>query len=213
MSEEKHKKKRFIKKNGMLFQIPLGNEWFGYGQFHDDIGYAFFDYRDHGESGIDAILKSLFLFKITVDTYVLKECIWTILGVYPVREDLKIRKYTFMIDHKDRVMRWKSDVEQIEITIDEARKEKLEQISAWSPADSGNKKRGRQRKYTDLAIETTHVLRQVYGLPLRQTEGFVASIIAMLKLDIGAPDHTTISRRTTILSFQKSHFPLQKKRL
>ena len=41
-------------------------------------------------------------------------------------------------------------------------------IDAWKSAPSG--KRGGQRKYSDVAIETS--LRLVFKLPLRQEEGF-----------------------------------------
>lgn len=36
-------------------------------------------------------------------------------------------------------------------------------------------KRGGQRKSSDLAIETALILRAVFRLPLRQTEGFLNS--------------------------------------
>ena len=34
-------------------------------------------------------------------------------------------------------------------------------------------------------------LRLLFHLPLRQTEGFVASIIRLMGLDLETPDHTT----------------------
>lgn len=49
--------------------------------------------------------------------------------------------------------------------------------------------------YTDLAIETVLTLRQVFHQPLRQTEGFVGSILAFMGLDLPVPDHSTLSRR------------------
>ncbi|NTG45732.1 transposase [Agrobacterium sp. 13-626] len=55
--------------------------------------------------------------------------------------------------------------------------------------------RGGQARYSDLAIETTLTLRQVFGLRLRQTEGFLSSVLALMGLDLPAPDHTTLSRR------------------
>lgn len=36
-----------------------------------------------------------------------------------------------MIDHKDRVIRWKADGEKVEITLDEARRDNLERLSSW----------------------------------------------------------------------------------
>ena len=43
-------------------------------------------------------------------------------------------------------------------------------------------------------------LRTVFGLPLRQTEGFVGSLLGMLSLDhLPVPDHSTLSRRARSL--------------
>ena len=55
--------------------------------------------------------------------------------------------------------------------------------------------RGGQRRYSDLAINTALTLRLIYHLPLRQTEGFLSSLIAIMKLDLSAPDQTTLPRR------------------
>jgi hypothetical protein len=50
-----------------------------------------------------------------------------------------------------------------------------------------------------LAISTALTLRAVFRLALRQTEGLVASIVALLGLDVAVPDHSTISRRAETL--------------
>ena len=42
---------------------------------------------------------------------------------------------------------------------------------------------------------TALTLRAMFHLPLRQTEGFVASLIRLMDLDLETPDHTTLSRR------------------
>ncbi len=47
-------------------------------------------------------------------------------------------------------------------------------IDAWQPVPSG--RRGGQRKFADLAIETALRLRLVFTLPLRHTEGFLRSV-------------------------------------
>ena len=47
--------------------------------------------------------------------------------------------------------------------------------SAWGALPSGRP--GGQRRYSDLAIVTSLSLRLIFHLPLRQTEGFVASLI------------------------------------
>ncbi len=64
----------------------------------------------------------------------------------------------------------------------------------WKPGPSG--KRGGQRKFSDQAIETALVLRLVFKLPLRQAEGFLRSVLSLMALDLEAPDHITISRRS-----------------
>jgi hypothetical protein len=71
-------------------------------------------------------------------------------------------------------------------------------IHTWTPVRSG--KRGAPRKYSELAIETALTLRLVYGLPLRQAEGFLRSLLGIMGLDLNAPDHTTLSRRSRQLN-------------
>ena len=67
-------------------------------------------------------------------------------------------------------------------------------IAAWTPAPTG--RRGGQRKFSDHAIETALTLRLVFGLPLRQAEGFLRSVLSLMNVDREAPDHTTLSRRS-----------------
>ncbi len=38
-------------------------------------------------------------------------------------------------------------------------------------------------------------LRVVFRPPLRQAEGFLASLLRLMELDLDAPDHTTLSHR------------------
>ena len=69
-----------------------------------------------------------------------------------------------------------------------------EAIAAWTPRRSG--RRGGQRRYSDLAIETALTLRLLSHLPLRQAEGFLHALFGMMRLDLFAPDSTTLSRRS-----------------
>ena len=68
-----------------------------------------------------------------------------------------------------------------------------EALSAWTPPPT--RRRGGQQRYSNLAILTALSLRMLFHLPLRQTEGFVASLLRLMALDLNAPDHTTLSRR------------------
>ena len=73
-----------------------------------------------------------------------------------------------------------------------------EAIAAWTPRRSG--RRGGQRRYSDLAIETAMTLRLLYHLPLRQAEGFLHALFRMMRLDLSVPDYTTLSRRSQHLT-------------
>lgn len=57
------------------------------------------------------------------------------------------------------------------------------------------KTRGGQPIYSDLAITTCLTLGIVYKQPLRQTEGFVRSLVALMGVDIRVPDFSAFSRR------------------
>ena len=61
-----------------------------------------------------------------------------------------------------------------------------EAIAAWTPPQNG--RRGGQRRYSQLAILTALTLRLVFRLPLRQTEGFLESLLSLMGLDLQAPD-------------------------
>ena len=73
-----------------------------------------------------------------------------------------------------------------------------EATASWISRSTGA--RGGPRLYSDLAIETSLTLRTVFGLPLRQTEGFVGALLRMLRLDhLPVPYHSTLSRRAQSL--------------
>jgi hypothetical protein len=70
-------------------------------------------------------------------------------------------------------------------------------IAAWK-AEPRTTRDG-QSRYSALAIATALTLRSVFRLALRQTEGLIGSVIALLGLDLAVPDHTTLSRRAESL--------------
>ena len=61
-------------------------------------------------------------------------------------------------------------------------------IAAWVPPKNGL--RGGQRRYSNLAVRTALTLRVVFSLPLRQTEGFLDSLLRLMGLNLKAPDHS-----------------------
>ena len=72
-----------------------------------------------------------------------------------------------------------------------------EAIANWKADKTG--KPGGQRVYSDMAIETGLVVRMVYKLAYRQTEGFMHSIASLLGLGIEIPDYSTLCRRSRLL--------------
>jgi hypothetical protein len=76
-------------------------------------------------------------------------------------------------------------------------------IAAWKAEPRTT--RGGQPRYSSLAITTALTLRAVFRLALRQTEGLIGSIIALLGLDLAVPDHSTLSRRAETLEMPRSH--------
>jgi hypothetical protein len=68
-----------------------------------------------------------------------------------------------------------------------------EAIENWEY--DGPAQQGAQYEYTDLAIRTCFQVKLVYGLTLRQVEGFVESVFDLMDVDLDAPDYSTLSKR------------------
>lgn len=60
--------------------------------------------------------------------------------------------------------------------------------------------RGGQPKYSDFAIETCLTLGLIFHQPLRQTQGFVRSLLELMGVELPVPDFSTLSRRAIGLS-------------
>lgn len=68
----------------------------------------------------------------------------------------------------------------------------------WVAKPSG--RRGRQQAYSDAAIQACLTFKVLFGLPLRQTTGFVESLLELVGLDWAVPDFSTLCRRQKTLS-------------
>jgi Transposase DDE domain len=68
----------------------------------------------------------------------------------------------------------------------------------WRAAPTG--KRDRQPRYSDAAIQACLTLKVLFGMPLRQTTGFVESLLKLVDLDWEVPDFSTLCRRQKTLS-------------
>lgn len=67
----------------------------------------------------------------------------------------------------------------------------------WEAAPTG--KRGRQPIYSDAAIQTCLTMKVLFGMALRQTTGFVESLLRLIDLEWTVPDFSTLSRRQKTL--------------
>ena len=80
----------------------------------------------------------------------------------------------------------------------------------WRAKPTG--KRGRQPVYSDAAIQTCLTMKVLFGMALRQTTGFVESLLHLVGLDWAVPDFSTLSRRQKTLAvnipFRGSQGPL-----
>ena len=74
-------------------------------------------------------------------------------------------------------------------------------------------RRGRSNKYSDAAILTCLTLREVYNLPLRQSQGLVRSIFQLLSIDLTAPHYSIMSRRAGNLKVKLGAHPEKIKHL
>jgi hypothetical protein len=65
---------------------------------------------------------------------------------------------------------------------------------------------GGQRRFSNLAIEAILILGAVMRLPLRQTEGFVRSLLQIMALDPAVPDHITLARRRRTVDVRETRW-------
>lgn len=73
-------------------------------------------------------------------------------------------------------------------------------IKQWATPEIKSTARGRPQKYPDGLILAALTLRQLYRIPLRTTEGFIRSVIELMKLPLETPNYTTFSIRGRNLS-------------
>ena len=68
---------------------------------------------------------------------------------------------------------------------------------SWDAVPTG--RRGRQQTYSDTAIQTCLTMKVLFGMALRQTTGFVESLLRLVGLGWSVPDFSTLSRRQKTL--------------
>lgn len=73
----------------------------------------------------------------------------------------------------------------------------------WTPPPSGT--RVRQRRFSDAAIQACLTLKVLFGMPLRQTTGFVKSLLKLVELDGAVPNLSTLCRRQRTLNVRLTY--------
>ena len=73
-------------------------------------------------------------------------------------------------------------------------------LSIWFDAETPWKAKlsgqhGRQKAYSDVAIQSCLTLEVLFGLPLRQTTGFEESLLKLVGLDWTVLDFSSLCRR------------------
>jgi hypothetical protein len=71
-------------------------------------------------------------------------------------------------------------------------------IDAWNHTND-EPKVGRPFTYSDTAIECLLMLRELFRLPYRQTEGLGRALAQMMQADVAIPDYTSLAKRAAKL--------------
>ena len=67
-------------------------------------------------------------------------------------------------------------------------------IEVWIQAKQTGRK-GHPYTYNDTAIECMLILKNVFRLPLRQTQGLMSSLMSLIGIELPVPHYTTLCRR------------------
>lgn len=67
-------------------------------------------------------------------------------------------------------------------------------LDAWEH-DNAQWKVGHPFVYSDLAIESLLMLRELFRLPYRQTEGLGRALVKLMHADVAIPDYTSLQKR------------------
>lgn len=68
-------------------------------------------------------------------------------------------------------------------------------LEDWQKRPENNKQKGRPRIYGNLLIRTALIIKNIYHLKFRSTEGFLISVAKLNRVNAGVPDYTTICKR------------------
>lgn len=69
-----------------------------------------------------------------------------------------------------------------------------EALSAWL-CSVHHSKRGRGYQYPDNAIMTALMVKRLFNLSLRAVQGFMDSVLSLMKVPFASPNYSSISKR------------------
>jgi hypothetical protein len=69
-----------------------------------------------------------------------------------------------------------------------------ETVEKWRH-DNANPRVGHPFVYSDTAVECMLVLRELFQLPYRQTEGLGKSLVELIQIELDIPDYTSLAKR------------------
>jgi hypothetical protein len=84
-------------------------------------------------------------------------------------------------------------------------------VSGWCRRGSPQG-RGRPRIYSDTAIECALVVKTVFHLSLRTTQGFLESVVRLMGVDLPVPAYSTVCRRQAGLDLRLHPAPARRPR-
>lgn len=79
-------------------------------------------------------------------------------------------------------------------------------VDTWYEKERVYDGTGAPKKFTDFSILICHEIRQVFRLPLRQTQGFINSMFHAKNLEIESPDYSCLSKRLSELNISSPRY-------
>jgi hypothetical protein len=73
-------------------------------------------------------------------------------------------------------------------------------VGGWRDSGATGPRGGRPRVYADTAIECTLVVKAVFHLSLRATQGFLESVVQLMGVELPVPNYTTVCKRQQSLA-------------
>ena len=108
---------------------------------------------------------------------------------YADKKDWKVPKQKYKLSHWSEYNAALCRRGEIDVWLSE------DVISLWYEKERVYDGTGTPTRFSDFSIITCHEIRQVYRLPLRQTQGFINSIFRLMNIPLVCPNFSCLSKR------------------